>query len=170
MLMSYPTPDIYQTMDPLTRHDITFDTSDHCQLDRPYVFPAGAPRCQHPPFAEVPGEHFAHHESCPWGKNHGQALFDLFDWVKRWNEHAMIDISDSYAASQTRNGEELHHASTPRHVHRLYPLGHGQGEHVRVRRRDGRKMKVTDGGQGVWDVIADWAGGFMTSMLGTIPI
>ncbi|KAK5947733.1 hypothetical protein OHC33_011249 [Knufia fluminis] len=154
-------------MDPSTKHDITFATSDHGQLDRPYVFPAGAPPCQHPPLVEVPGEHFARHDSCPWGKNHGLALFD---GVKRWNGHAMIDISDSYAASQTRNGEELHHASTPRHVHRLYPFGHGPDEHVRVRRRDGRKTKVIDGGQGVWDIIADWAGGFMTFMLDTIPI
>ncbi|KAK5075693.1 hypothetical protein LTR70_010056 [Exophiala xenobiotica] len=185
-------------MDPLTKHDYTFDTSGHHQLDRPCVTPAGASCCLHRSFVEVPGEHsppiavqpqhlnhavvyrrspydsppvswhwLAHHESCLWGKASGQAPLD---WMERRDEHTMTDTLQSNAITKRQNGEELHYASTPRHVHRLYPLGHGPDEHVRMRRRDGRKGKVTDGGQGVWDIIADWAGGFSMSMLGTVPI
>ncbi|KAK5072236.1 hypothetical protein LTR70_010542 [Exophiala xenobiotica] len=185
-------------MSPLTQHDSTFDTSGHRQLDRPSVTPAGVSLCQHGSFVEVPGEHspsvavqpqhlnhavvhrrspydppsaswrwLAHHESCRWGKASGQAPLD---WVERRHEHDMTDTLGSNATTKRRNGEELCYVSTLGHVHRLCPLGHGQDEYVRVRRRDGRKMKVIDGGQGVWDTIIDWTGGFMMSMLGTIPI
>ncbi|KAK5310542.1 hypothetical protein LTR70_009405 [Exophiala xenobiotica] len=185
-------------MDPLTKHDSTFDTSGHRQLDRPYLTPAGASWCQHGSFVEVLGEHspsvavqpqhlnhavvhrrspydspsaswhwLAHHESCRWGKASGQAPLD---WMERQDEHAMTDILQSNATTKRRNGEELHYASTSRHVHRLYPLGYGQDEYVRVRCKRGRAEKTTHGGQGVWDVITDWAVGFATFMLDTIPI
>ncbi|KAK5947729.1 hypothetical protein OHC33_011252, partial [Knufia fluminis] len=56
----------------------------------------------------------------------------------------MTDTLQSNATTKRRNGEGLHYASTPRHVHRLYPLGYGPDEYVRVRRRDGRRTKVID--------------------------
>lgn len=82
----------------------------------------------------------------------------------------MTDTLQSNATTKRRNGEELHYASMPRPVHRLYSLRHGHDEYVRVRQRASRKENTMDGEQGAWDIIVDWAGGFMMSMLGAIPI
>lgn len=170
-------------MNPLPKHDSTFDRGDHSQLGRQYIISACASPCQHGSFVEVPGEHFppvalqsqnlnhvvvhwrsvyksqpapwhwpAHHESCQVGKDHGQAPLDR---LERRHGHAVTDTTDSNAASQTRNGEELHYASMPRPVHRLYSLRHGHDEYVRVRHRASRKENTTDGEQGAWDIIVD---------------